>query len=126
MMTDGSSRRVKSGSTKARRTVPDWSIRKVRAHLLVRTTYRLINGEDESKLARHLVVHIAQERKGQFQLFGKSSAVVRRLRRNRHECSSPCLQLRQCLMIGAQRQMAIRTPGTTIEGQDDWPLLEQM
>ena len=31
MMTDGSSRRVKSGSTKARRTVPDWSIRKVPA-----------------------------------------------------------------------------------------------
>jgi|GEM_PF-2821781 len=29
MMTDGSRRRVKSGLTKARRTVPDWSTRNV-------------------------------------------------------------------------------------------------
>ena len=40
----------------------------IRAHLFVRAAHRFSNGENESKLARHLVAHIAQERKGQFQL----------------------------------------------------------
>src|SRR5712691_9448359 len=98
----------------------------VRAYLFVRAAHRLINGEDESELARHLVAPIAQERKGQFQLFCQSSAVVRRLRGNRHERGSRCLQVWQGMLIGAQRQMAVRTPLATIEGHDDWSLREQM
>ena len=92
----------------------------------MRGAHCLINGEDESKLARHLVAHIAQERKGQLQLFGHRAAVVWRLRGNRHQGGSPCLHVRQGLLIGAQRQMAVRTPLATIEGHDDWPLREQV
>src|SRR5205823_12469364 len=88
----------------------------IRAHLFVRAAHRFSNGENESKLARHLVAHIAQERKGQFQLLDQSSAVTRRLWRNRNERGSPRLHVRQGLLIGAQLQMAVRTPLTTIEG----------
>ena len=98
----------------------------VRAYLFVRAAHRLINGEDESKLARHLVAPIAQECKGQFQLFRQSSAVVWRLRGNHQQGGSLCLQVWQGMLIGAQRQMAVRTPLATIEGHDDGSLREQV
>ena len=71
-MTDGSRRRVKSGSTKARRTVPDWSTRKVPA-----IGSNFISNLDRARVVRWTFEHSTANKHSVFRMKKKVATPVR-------------------------------------------------
>ncbi len=72
-------------------------------------------------MLHHPVVEVAQDLERVAVLFDLLAGLVRHLRGYRHQPRPLPFDVRQCLVQGAQLQVAVRAPGAPVEDEDDRP-----
>jgi DDE superfamily endonuclease len=84
------------------------------------------NGEDQSICPCDGVAMVTQNRETQCHFLACRERVVWRLRGDGDQSRTSQLNLREDRLIRTQRQIAVRTPATSVKDQHDWTFCEEL